>query len=181
MADQHALSKFLSYVLRHHPEEIGVELAADGSIEVEALLAALANHGRSIDRVELERVVATSDKQRFAFNADGTRIRANQGHSVEVDLGLAALAPPSVLFHGTVARFLPSILQRGLVKGQRHHVHLAASAEVARAVGSRRGHAIVLEIDAEGMATGGHEFFRSENGVWLTDHVPARFIRPPVA
>lgn len=181
MADQQAFSKFLSYVLRHHPEAIGIELAADGSVEVDTLIAALTRHGRPTDRVALERVVATSDKQRFAFSADGTKIRANQGHSVEIDLGLKPTLPPPLLFHGTVERFLDSIRLQGLIKGQRHHVHLSESREVANAVGSRRGRPLLLEIDATGMAGAGHQFYRSDNGVWLTDRVPPSFISFPRA
>ena len=179
LSDLHAFSKFLSYVLRHHPEAIGLELADDGGVEVDALLAALANHGRPVDRATLERLVETSDKQRFAFSPDRKWIRANQGHSVQIDLGLSPVSPPKVLFHGTAERFLPSIRAQGLVKGERHHVHLSASQQTARAVGSRRGRAVVLEIDAGGMESAGYQFFRSENGVWLTLQVPAPFITFP--
>lgn len=181
MATQETLSKFLSYVLRHHPEAIGVTLEHDGSIEVDTLLAALARHGHPIDRAVLDHLVATSDKQRFAFNVDRTKIKANQGHSVSVDLGLSPTLPPETLFHGTVARFLPSIRSQGLLKGRRHHVHLSASSPVAQAVGSRRGAAIVLAVDSAGMATAGHYFYRTDNGVWLTEWVPATFIRFPPA
>jgi len=176
LANRHALSKFLSFVLRHHPEAIGLELAADGSVEIDALLAALARHDKTLDRATLEELVASSDKQRFAISADGTKIRANQGHSIQVELGLTPLAPPAALFHGTVARFLSSIRANGLLKGERHHVHLSESREVAVAVGSRRGKAIVLVVDAAGMAASGFEFFRSDNGVWLTEQVPPNFI-----
>jgi putative RNA 2'-phosphotransferase len=179
LANRHALSKYLSFVLRHHPETIGLELATDGSVDIDALLAAMARHDRPLDRATLEELVASSDKQRFAISADGTRIRANQGHSVEVELGLTPLPPPAVLFHGTVSRFLSSIRARGLLKGERHHVHLSESREVAAAVGSRRGKAIVLVVDAAGMAASGFLFFRSANGVWLTEQVPPSFIVDP--
>jgi putative RNA 2'-phosphotransferase len=177
--DRHALSKFLSYVLRHHPEAIGIALDRDGSVDVDTLLDALNRHGRPTDRAQLDRLVATSDKQRFAFSPDHTRIRANQGHSVEVELGLLPTQPPKVLFHGTVERLLPSIRARGLVKGQRHHVHLSASPDVAMVVGSRRGQALVLDIDAERMARAGYQFYRTDNAVWLTESVPPDFIRFP--
>jgi putative RNA 2'-phosphotransferase len=143
---------------------------------VEQLLQAFASRGKALTRAELEDIVATSDKRRFALSPDGSMVRANQGHSVQVDLALPATLPPDVLFHGTVARYLPAIRAQGLRKGQRHHVHLSASRELAVIVGRRRGHPHVLEIDARGMAESGLVFYRSENDVWLTDHVPARFL-----
>jgi putative RNA 2'-phosphotransferase len=124
-------------------------------------------------------VVETSDKKRFALSADGERIRASQGHSVEVELGYEPATPPAVLYHGTVDRFLDSIREKGLIKGERHHVHLSADAATAAKVGARRGRAVVLTIDAAGMAREGLLFYISANAVWLTDHVPARFIGFP--
>lgn len=177
--DTTRLSKFLSLVLRHKPEQVGITLDPAGWVEVDVLLAALAAHGRPVTRDELRHVVETSDKKRFAFNEDGRRIRASQGHSVEVELGYQPAAPPDVLFHGTVEEFLPSIRENGLVKGARHHVHLSADVETATKVGSRRGRAVVLTIDAAAMARDGLVFFVSANGVWLTEQVPARFIRFP--
>lgn len=171
------VSKFLSYVLRHHPEAVGVTLDPEGWIAIDELLAALAAHGRALTRAELEEVVATSDKKRFAL--DRERIRANQGHSIEVDLALAPQAPPEVLFHGTVDRFLESIRAKGLLKGQRTHVHLSADLDTAKKVGARRGKPVILEIDAAAMLTAGHVFFRSDNGVWLVETVPASYIRFP--
>lgn len=172
-----AISKFLSFVLRHHPETLGLTLTSDGWVSVELLLEACGRHGKALDRPLLERVVRESDKQRFALSADGLSIRASQGHSVSVELGYQATTPPAILYHGTVDRFLPAIRAEGLQKGQRHHVHLSASKEVATSVGNRRGRAVLLEIDAAAMAREGHEFFRSSNGVWLTLQVPARFLR----
>jgi putative RNA 2'-phosphotransferase len=172
-------SKFLSLVLRHKPDEIGIALDSAGWVDVDVLLAAMAAHGRAITIDELRHVVETSDKKRFALSEDGRRIRASQGHSVEVELGYEPATPPDVLFHGTVERFLPSIREHGLMKGARHHVHLSADVETATKVGSRRGSAVVLTIDAAGMAREGLLFFVSANGVWLTDEVPARFIRFP--
>jgi putative RNA 2'-phosphotransferase len=145
------------------------------------LLTALAAHGRNVDFAALERLVAESDKQRFAFSADRRRIRANQGHSVQVDLGLSPAQPPDILFHGTVARFLPSIHELGLLKGGRQHVHLSATRELALIVGARRGAPIVLEVDARAMTNAGHCFYLSTNGVWLTDHVPPQFLPPITA
>lgn len=172
-----ALSKLLSFVLRHDPASIGLSLDREGWANVELLLEALARSGHPVDRAELEALVRDSDKQRFAFSPDGALIRANQGHSVDVELGYTPLAPPAVLYHGTVARFLPSIREHGLRKGERHHVHLSATRELAEAVGARRGRPVVLEVDAARMEEQGHEFFRSENGVWLTSHVPPEFLR----
>ncbi len=129
------LSKFLSFVLRHRPQAIGITLDAEGWVAVDELLAAAARHGQSVTRQQVEEVVATNDKQRFSFSADGRRIRANQGHSVEVDLGLVPVEPPELLYHGTVERFLDSIRQEGLVRGKRHHVHLSADRETAAARG----------------------------------------------
>jgi len=173
------LSKFLSLVLRHEPGSIGIELDAQGWVEVDVLLRALAEHGHEVDRARLVHLVDTSDKRRFALAPDGSKIRANQGHSVDVELGYAPATPPEVLFHGTVARFLLAIREQGLSKGERHHVHLSATRDVAIQVGSRRGAPVVLEVAAGEMARSGSDFFLSENGVWLTAHVPPRFLTFP--
>jgi putative RNA 2'-phosphotransferase len=170
------ISKFLSLVLRHEPERIGIVLDESGWTDVEALLAAAAAHGVAITRDDLAQIVASSDKQRFALSPDGARIRANQGHSVDVDLGLAPATPPDRLYHGTVDRFVESIRARGLLKGERHHVHLSADLDTAKRVGGRRGAPVVLVVRAAEMAATGHAFFRSENGVWLVEHVPPAFI-----
>jgi putative RNA 2'-phosphotransferase len=142
---------------------------------VDVVLAAAARHGFPITREELEEVVATNDKQRFAL--DGDRIRANQGHTVDVDLELTPADPPDVLFHGTPQQNEKSILEGGLWKGARHHVHLSADVETATRVGARRGKPILFEIDARAMARDGIRFFRSANGVWLVDEVPPRYLR----
>jgi putative RNA 2'-phosphotransferase len=174
--DAISLSKFLSLVLRHDPGLIGMTLREGGWAAVDELLEALAKHGRSLSRAELESLVRQSDKQRFAFSPDGTLIRASQGHSVPVELGYEPTPPPSTLFHGTIERYLPAIRRDGLLKGKRHHVHLSATRELATVVGRRRGAPVVLVIAAAAMAQEGHAFFCSANGVWLTDHVPVRFI-----
>lgn len=173
------ISKFLSLILRHKPEAVGLALGEGGWVAVEELLAALARHGRPLGRAELAAIVAGNDKQRFAFSADGSMIRASQGHSVAVDLGYAPATPPERLYHGTVARFLPSIRAEGLRRGQRHHVHLSADAATAVRVGARRCEAVVLTVAAGRMAAAGHEFFLSANGVWLTAQVPPGFILFP--
>ncbi|MGY1824632.1 RNA 2'-phosphotransferase [Geodermatophilus sp. SYSU D00079] len=166
------LSRRLSYVLRHAPASVGLTLDAAGWVDVADLLAAL-----HISREELEHVVVTNDKRRFAFDDTGTRIRASQGHSVAVDLGYAAQQPPPVLFHGTVERHLPAILAEGLRPGRRHAVHLSPDAGTARRVGARRGRPVVLEVDAAGLAATGVRFTRSANGVWLVDAVPPERLR----
>lgn len=171
-----ALSKRLSYVLRHAPGSVGLELRDGGWVAVDDLLAALARSGRPVSRTELDRVVAANDKQRFAVEVrpGGDRIRAQQGHSVKVDLKLVPTVPPALLFHGTPRRNLSSILAEGLHRGGRHHVHLSADVETARRVGGRRGDAVVLEVDT---AAVGGAFYRSGNGVWLTDAVPPQALR----
>lgn len=171
------LSKFLSYVLRHRPGAIGLELDSHGWIPISDLLKACsAKAGRSITRADLDAVVATDSKMRFAVSEDGLRIRASQGHSIEVDLGYEPATPPAILYHGTTIRNLKSIRRHGLRKGRRHHVHLSADPITALAVGNRHGEPVVLEVRAGEMARAGAIFFRSTNGVWLTDHVSPAFI-----
>ena len=168
-------SKLLSLVLRHRPELVGVTLDEGGWVDVGELLAALDRFGRPMSRAQLERLVATSDKQRFTLR-DG-RIRAAQGHSVPVDLGLVPVPPPDVLFHGTPERNVDAVLREGLRRGSRHHVHLSPDVGTATRVGARRGRPRVLEVDAAAMARDGHAFLRSDNGVWLVDAVPPSYLR----
>jgi putative RNA 2'-phosphotransferase len=163
------LSKRMSKALRHRPERVGLTLDPAGWVPVTDLLTAL-----GITEAELREVVDRNDKKRFTI--DGDRIRANQGHSVEVDLGLPAAIPPDTLFHGTVARFLDDIMRDGLRPMSRHDVHLSPDRETARRVGARRGRPVILTVDARAMSEAGHEFRLSANGVWLTDHVPARYL-----
>jgi putative RNA 2'-phosphotransferase len=170
------ISKLLSLALRHKPETLGLELDEAGWVAVDLVLEGLASHGTPITPSQLEDVVRTSDKQRFALSPDGKSIRANQGHTVDVDLGYEAAAPPDVLLHGTVERFLPAIRTQGLLRGQRHHVHLSANLDTAERVGQRRGRAVILQVHAKDMARDGHHFFLSTNGVWLTEHVPPAYI-----
>ena len=171
------ISKFLSKYLRHAPHELGLELETGGWVAVDNLIEASAKAGFRYTRAELDEVVATNSKQRFSFDETGTRIRANQGHSVEVDLELPPATPPDVLYHGTGEKSVATILENGLVRMKRHHVHLSRDIETARAVGARHGRPVVLEVDAAAMAAAGHVFYLSENKVWLTDEVPARFLR----
>jgi putative RNA 2'-phosphotransferase len=166
------VSKRLSFVLRHRPDSIGLVLDDAGWVGVEELLAALARSGMRLTRDELDAVVRSNDKQRFAFDHSGTRIRASQGHSVPVALGYASEIPPDVLFHGTVERFLAAILADGLRPGRRHAVHLSPDVATARTVGGRRGTPVILRVDAAAMAADGIPFTRSANGVWLVAAVP---------
>ena len=170
------ISKFLSLVLRHKPDEVGITLDEAGWVDVDVLLAACARHNVPFTLAELHAVVSTNDKKRFAFSPDGLRIRASQGHSVSVDLGLEPITPPEVLYHGTADRFLPGIRAEGLVKMSRQHVHLSATVETASAVGVRHGRLVVLTIRAGDMHRAGRAFYRSANGVWLTEAVPAEFL-----
>ncbi|HLL16042.1 MAG TPA: RNA 2'-phosphotransferase [Pyrinomonadaceae bacterium] len=170
------VSKFLSRVLRHQPERIGIELDRAGWVAVSDLLAACRAHNFPVTREELAEVLRENDKQRFALSEDGTRIRASQGHSVRVELGYASLAPPPVLYHGTAAHLLDSISARGLLKGRRHHVHLSADTATAAKVGARHGRPLVIEVESGRMHAEGYEFYRSDNGVWLTEHVPAKYL-----
>jgi putative RNA 2'-phosphotransferase len=169
-------SKFLSFVLRHKPETIGLNLDENGWVETQELLEKLAKNNKKIDLQSLEEVVANNDKKRFAFNADKTKIRASQGHSIEVNLGYTAIEPPEALFHGTATRFLDSIQEQGLLKGNRHQVHLSKDMGTATNVGSRHGKVVVMKVKALEMHKAGFEFFVSENQVWLTDHVPVEFL-----
>jgi putative RNA 2'-phosphotransferase len=170
------LSKFLSYVLRHRPESIGLSLGDGGWVPVETLLSLAAEAGRRITREDLEVILQRKGKQRFALSEDGARIRASQGHSVAVDLQLSPLEPPELLYHGTIARSLPAIRVEGLRPMGRQHVHLSVDRDTARTVGGRRGPPVVLEIAAGAMHRAGHLFYRADNGVWLTAHVPPSHI-----
>lgn len=170
------ISKFMSLVLRHEPARIGLTLGEGGWVPVAELLAGCERAGKRISPALLREVVDNNDKQRFAFSDDGLRIRANQGHSVQVDLGLVPEVPPPQLYHGTASRFLKSILEQGLLRGSRHHVHMTEKQDVAVSVGTRHGLPVVLVVDALRMQQEGHVFYRSDNGVWLTDQVGTQYL-----
>ena len=166
-------SKYLSYLLRHKPESIGLELDEAGWVLVDQIIALT-----ELTHPIIEEIVFTNDKQRFAFSSDGRKIRANQGHSVQgVDIGYEMRTPPDMLYHGTVEKFLDSIRSDGLQKMARHHVHLSATIDTAKNVGSRRGKPVVLVVDSASMHADGFEFYLSANGVWLTDCVPTKYIQ----
>jgi putative RNA 2'-phosphotransferase len=172
-------SKFLSLVLRHEPERVGLKLDDAGWTGVDELLQAVNRHGPALTLEQLKHIVATSDKKRFAFSEDGLRIRASQGHSVEVDLQYPPQTPPEILYHGTATRFLDGIRQSGLKRMARHDVHLSAETNVTLQVGGRHGKPLLLTIRAGEMHRAGFVFRLSANGVWLVDHVPPQFIDFP--
>jgi putative RNA 2'-phosphotransferase len=171
------VSKFISKHLRHEPEAIGLVLEPGGWVAIDDLLAAAARAGCPFTPGELRQVVASCEKQRFAIDETGTRIRANQGHSTDVDLHLETATPPAELYHGTAERWLDAILQEGLRKMGRHHVHLSSDTATACRVGSRHGKPAILVVDAARMLVDGHTFFRSANGVWLVERIPAQYLR----
>ena len=172
-----SVSKFLSLILRHKPETVGVQMDSNGWVDVDKLIEGCRKAGRNINTALLERVVIENDKARFSFNANKTKIRANQGHSRPVDVELEEKAPPLFLYHGTLARNLPSIKEKGLQKMDRLHVHLSLDIKTALKVAGRRvGKSMICKIDAAAMAKDGFKFFQSVNGVWLTDHVPMKYI-----
>jgi putative RNA 2'-phosphotransferase len=178
------LSKFLSLVLRHDPGAIGLELDANGWTDIATLLAKAAAAGRTIERADLDTVIALNDKRRFSLSDDGLRLRAAQGHSIAVDLAIAEATPPALLYHGTARRFLDAILQQGLRPQSRNHVHLSADATTATEVGRRHGSPVVLRVDTAAALAAGVRFYRADNGVWLADPVPARCLAladPPAA
>ena len=171
------ISKFLSYVLRHEPQAIGLQLDSEGWADIDSLIAGAAKDGRTLDIALIQAVVSSSDKKRFTISDDGLRIRAVQGHSTaSVSLQHVEKEPPEFLYHGTATRFLESIRQQGLIAGSRHHVHLSQDIATAIAVGQRYGKPVVLKIEALRMHQQGFKFFQAENGVWLTNHVPANMV-----
>lgn len=171
-------SKFLSLVLRHKPEVIGMQIDAEGWLSIDELIIRANQRGHHLSLELVHEVVATNDKKRFALSDDGLRIRAHQGHSIpDVELNLQAVKPPEILYHGTVAAFIESIRQHGLQQRSRNHVHLSADEATAIKVAQRRGEPIILVVDASRMDKAGYRFFLTANGVWLTNEVPTAFIQ----
>ena len=171
------ISKFLSLVLRHQPETIAIILDQNGWADVNDLIEKANNYGIKFDRETLNHIVATNPKKRFAFNDTLDKIRASQGHSVEIELGYTNQKPPEILFHGTAEKFVQSILDTGLEKGNRQQVHLSADVETAIKVGQRHGKPFVFKVVAEKMYNDNFEFFISDNGIWLTDNVPTKYLK----
>lgn len=169
-------SKFLSLLLRHKPEIIGLTLDENGWASIEELINKAQLHGFPITFEELHAIIRSNDKQRFAMSADQRLIRANQGHSLKVDLQLQPSIPPEVLYHGTAERNLASIKVHGILKGKRHHVHLSMDQQTALAVGSRYGKPIIIEVDTQKMIKDNFTFFQTANGVWLTGFVPPQYL-----
>ena len=170
------LSKFLSLVLRHQPDKIGLVLDENGWADTQELIQKMSKKGPNITLEILQEVVETNSKKRFAFNENGSKIRASQGHSLNIDLGYQPSLPPAILYHGTATRFLDSIKQQGLIKGKRDHIHLSKDAETASIVGIRHGKLVIIEVLAKEMQEAGYDFFVSENGVWLSHEIPVQFL-----
>ena len=172
-----SLSKFISLILRHKPEKIGIKLDEHGWAGVNALIEGIQNSGKQFNIALLEKVVAENDKQRFSFNEDKTKIRANQGHTKKVDVELEEKIPPTILYHGTLATNSASINDKGLLKMKRLYVHLSKDIETAQKVADRRqGESIIYKVDSAAMNKDHYKFFQSVNGVWLTDHVPVKYL-----
>lgn len=170
------ISKFLSLILRHKPETIGIQLDQNGWIDIYELIEKSNKHGIQFDRETLNHIVGTNSKKRFAFNDKFDKIRASQGHSVEIELGYKNQKPPEILFHGTSEKSVQPILEKGLKRQNRQHVHLSSDIETAIKVGQRHGKPIVFKVLAEQMYKDNFQFFISENGVWLTDNVPTKYL-----
>lgn len=177
MSNYIKLSKHISRILRHEPEIIGLKLDENGWLNVDELLAGINNEGRYIDKKILDEIVATNNKKRFRYNDDQTKIRANQGHSVQVDVELVKRIPPDVLYHGTAGRFLESIKQTGIKKMKRLYVHLSKDIKTAIDVGKRHGKPIVLVIDTKAMRNDGYQFYYSDNKVWLCDDIDYKYVK----
>ncbi|HEX6181838.1 MAG TPA: RNA 2'-phosphotransferase [Chitinophagaceae bacterium] len=178
--DEKRISKFLSFVLRHKPEHIGIELDENGWTDVQTLVEKVNQNGITLTFELLKHIVDTNSKKRFAFNENFDKIRASQGHSIDVELGYVAQQPPAILYHGTAEKSVNSILEQGLQKQNRHHVHLSIDIETAKNVGQRHGEVFIFEVLSGEMHSAGFEFFLSENGVWLTDTVPPIYLKKSV-
>lgn len=178
LKQQHSqISKFLSFILRHKPEEIGLNLDFNGWADVGELLEKINSRGKPMDFETLELIVENNDKKRFSFNNTKSKIRANQGHSLKIELGYQPVKPPEILFHGTGQKYIDSILASGIDKRNRHHVHLSRDKKTAYSVGQRHGKPVIFKVEAEEMFREGYVFYVSENGVWLTNEVPVKYLK----
>jgi len=176
MANLNKIAKLLCFSLRHNPDQLGLTLQPGGWVNVETLINTLNYNNHSCTMADLDKIVSTDNKQRFSFSEDNTLIRANQGHSISIDLGLEAIEPPTTLYHGTAERFIDAILSIGLIRGQRHHVHMTENQTTALSTGARYGKPVLLVVQSKSMFDDGYVFFKSDNGVWLTDEVPSRYL-----
>lgn len=178
MSSLRDISKYICFILRHHPEDIDISLDNHGWANVDELIAGIArSKDKEFDRETLERIVREDNKQRYSFNSDGTKIRANQGHSIPVDVELEKREPPEILYHGTAEKYVESINRSGLVSKHRLYVHLSNNIETATDVGSRHGKPVIYEVASREMYNDGYDFFISVNGVWLTKEVPIKYLR----
>ena len=175
-----SVSKFIALILRHQPDAIGISLDEHGWADVEELIAGINAAGRHLDRELLEEIVRIDEKQRYRFNEDHSRIRANQGHSISVDVELKEALPPEILWHGTGEKSRDAIEKEGLKPMGRLYVHLSADRQTARKVGSRHGRPVIFRVNAEQMAKEGFHFYLSENHVWLTKEVPVRYLKTEI-
>ena len=172
------LSKFISMILRHKPEVIGITLDEHGWADVDELIKGINETGEEVEfsKTTLEKIVKTDKKQRYSFSQDRTLIRANQGHSIPVDVELKKKEPPKVLYHGTGVKSVKAIQEQGLLSMERLYVHLSSDVETATNVGKRHGTPVIFQINTEQMQKDGYDFFQSVNGVWLTKEVPAKYL-----
>lgn len=170
------ISKFLSLVLRHSPEKLGITLDKHGYADIETLIREMNKRGLSVDKKTIDEIVYSDNKERYGYNDTKTKIRANQGHSIKVDLNLTPKTPPRILYHGTAKRFMGDILKKGISKMDRQYVHLSQTKETAIEVGKRHGTPVVISVDTKEMIKDGYVFYLSENNVWLTDFVPAKYL-----
>lgn len=171
-------SQFIALILRHKPETIGITLDEHGWANVQELIDGINATGKHHLNMELlEEIVRLDEKQRYSFNEDRSLIRANQGHSIPVDVDLRETLPPKVLYHGTGEKYVPSIDEQGLIPKSRLYVHMSADKETAKTVGSRHGRPVIYEIDCKSMSEDGYRFYLSENHVWLTKAVPAKYLK----
>lgn len=171
------LSRFVSLILRHKPETIGLTLDNQGYVSIDELLQGINNSGRTINRFILNEIVSSDNKNRYSFNENNTMIRANQGHSIPVNLNLQELTPPEILYHGTVKKYYKSIIENGLIPKDRMYVHLSEDIETAIEVGSRRGKPVLLIVKAREMYNNGYVFYKSKNGIWLISEVDNKYIK----